>query len=208
MAITGTLLVLFIIGHLAGNSSIFLGPGGINAYAKHLHDLPPLVWGTRIVMLLAVFIHILFGIQLTLENSAANPSKYAVSKSLKKNFASETMIWTGVIVFLFVAYHLAQFTVRVTPDVVLGQDPEGRFDVYGMVVTSLRSIGIGVVYLVAMIALGSHLFHGIQSLTQTLGFNTGKCLPCMEKTGRTLAVIFAAGFAAIPLSILLGILTK
>ena len=100
MAITGQCMVLFAVVHMMGNSSIFVGPDGINAYAKHLHDLGPLVWVFRAGLFAFVAIHIFYGIQLTLENSAANPTGYAVKKQLKATFASANMIWTGLLIAL------------------------------------------------------------------------------------------------------------
>src|SRR5512141_1887880 len=88
MAITGQLMVLFVIVHLLGNSSIFIGPDGINSYAEHLHSLGPLVWIFRLAMLAFLLVHAIFGITLSIENSKANPYKYAVNNKLKANFAS------------------------------------------------------------------------------------------------------------------------
>jgi succinate dehydrogenase / fumarate reductase cytochrome b subunit len=208
MAITGLLMVLFVVGHLLGNLSIFAGPDGLNAYAEKLHMLPPLVWTTRIVMGVAVLLHLVLSIQITMENSAAKPDKYAVAKSLKATFASKNMIWTGVIIGAFVAYHLLHFTFRVTPNLVLQQDALNRFDVYTMVVSSLRTTLIAVIYVVAMIALFLHLTHGIQSTFQTLGLSNGALLPRYTLGGKVLSGIFLIGYGAIPVLILVGILAN
>ncbi len=207
MAITGLLMVLFVIGHLLGNLTIFAGPNGINAYAFHLHELAPVVWGTRIVMGAAVLLHLFISIQITLENSAAKPDRYAVQNSLKATFASKNMIWTGAIIGAFVLFHLLQFTFRVTPNLVLGFDAMNRFDVYTMVVKGLGSVLNGLVYLVAMVALFFHLSHGIQSVFQTLGLSNGFLLPRWGALGKTLAVVFLVGFGSIPAVILVGILS-
>src|SRR5512145_310188 len=97
MAVSGFFMLLFVILHLLGNSSIFAGPDGINAYADKLHGLGPFVWAFRLFMLVMLGTHILFGILLTLDNRAANPQKYQVKRMLKTSFAGETMIWTGVL---------------------------------------------------------------------------------------------------------------
>jgi succinate dehydrogenase / fumarate reductase cytochrome b subunit len=206
MAITGLLMVLFIVGHLLGNLSIFAGPDGINAYAEKLHSLPPLVWTTRIVMGVAVLLHLILSIQITMENSAAKPDKYAVSKSLRATFSSKNMIWTGVIIAAFVGYHLLQFTFRVTPDVVVGTDALNRFDVFGMVVTSLQKTGIALIYVIAMVSLVLHLSHGIQSTFQTLGLSNAKLLPGYGLGGKVLSGIFLVGYGAIPVLIFVGFL--
>jgi succinate dehydrogenase / fumarate reductase cytochrome b subunit len=207
MAITGLLMVLFVIGHLLGNLTIFAGPNGINSYAFHLHELAPVVWGTRIVMGAAVLLHLFLSIQITLENSAAKPDRYAVQNSLRATFASKNMIWTGAIIGVFIVYHLLHFTFRVTPNLALGLDYMNRFDVYTMVVKALAGAFTGLVYLVAMVSLFFHLSHGIQSVFQTLGLSNGFLLPRWGLVGKVLSVIFLVGFGSIPAVILVGILS-
>jgi succinate dehydrogenase / fumarate reductase cytochrome b subunit len=207
MAVTGLLMVLFVVGHLLGNLTIFAGADGINAYAEKLHQLAPVVWGTRIVMGVAVLLHIVLSIQITMENSQAKPDKYAVSRSLRATFASKNMIWTGVIIGAFIAYHLAHFTFRVTPsDLVLQNDFQGRFDVFTMVAASLKTAWIGIVYVIAMVSLFLHLSHGVQSLFQTLGLSNGAMLPRYGLAGKVASFIFLVGFGAIPVAILAGFL--
>lgn len=210
MAVTGLLMVLFLVGHLLGNLTIFRGADGINAYAEGLHKLQPVVWGNRIVMGLAVVLHVILAITVTLENWAAKPTKYAVSKPLKATFASKNMIWTGLVIGAFVVYHLLQFTFRagftLPSDLVLGTDAQNRFDVFGMVSASFVMAGIAAVYVVGMIVLFLHLSHGFQSTWQTLGLATAKTLPGFGTLGTWLSTIFLIGFGAIPLVILFGIL--
>jgi succinate dehydrogenase / fumarate reductase cytochrome b subunit len=208
MAVTGLLMVLFVVGHLLGNLTIFAGPDGLNAYAAKLHELAPLVWGTRLVMAASVVLHLYLAIQITLENSAAKPDKFAVSTSLRATFASKTMIWTGVILGAFVVYHLLQFTFRVTPDVVVGFDSLDRFDVFTMVVTSLERFAIAALYVVAMVSLFLHLSHGIQSAFQTLGLSNAMLLPRYGVAGKVVSGIFLVGFGAIPVFILVGFLSR
>ncbi|NNG45482.1 MAG: succinate dehydrogenase cytochrome b subunit, partial [Deltaproteobacteria bacterium] len=134
MAVSGFFMLLFVITHLLGNSTIFFGQSALNTYAEKLHSLGPLVWAFRAFMLAMLGIHVIFGVLLTLENWAANPKKYAVNKKLKTNFSSETMIWTGVLLFAFLVYHLLQFTLRVTPDILPAAVAERPGDVYSMVI--------------------------------------------------------------------------
>ena len=208
MAGSGLFMVLFVIVHLLGNSSIFAGPDGINAYAEKLHGLGPFVWAFRLFLLVMLGIHVLFGILVTLDNWNANPEKYKVKKMLKATFASETMIWTGALLLAFIVYHLLQFTVRITPDVVLGEDAKGRFDVYAMVTGSFRHAPIAMIYVAAMVTLFLHLSHGIQSIFQTIGWNNEKTLPTYTLIGKILAVVFLLGYSAIPVLILSGILNR
>ena len=209
VAISGQLMVLFVIAHLLGNSSIFI-PGGINAYAEHVHALPPLVWSIRFVMLVASMVHICFGVQITLENKASNPSRYAVNRQLKATFSSRNMIWTGVLLGIFIIYHLLHFTARVMPDVAsrLSSLSSGTvFDVYSMVVGSFQHGAIAALYIAAMVFLFLHLNHGIQAFFQTMGWNNDRTLPVISRTGKVLAVIFLVGFCSIPIFILARILT-
>ena len=208
VAVTGLCMVLFVVVHLLGNSTIFAGPDGINAYAEKLHGLGPFVWAFRLVMLCLLLLHVIFAVLLTLENRAANPDKYAVKKMLKANFASETMIWTGLLLLAFLVYHLLQFTVRITPDIVLGNDAKNRVDVFTMVFTSFRITPIALVYVAAMVTLFLHLSHGIQSIFQSIGLNNDKTMPQFSVLGKVLSAIFLVGYSAIPVLILVGILAK
>jgi len=208
VAVTGLFMVLFVVVHLLGNSTIFVGPDGINAYAEKLHGLGPFVWAFRLVMLCLLLLHVIFAVLLTLENRAANPEKYAVKKMLKANFASETMIWTGLLLLAFLVYHLLQFTVRITPDIVLGNDAKNRVDVFTLVFTSFRITPIALLYVAAMVTLFLHLSHGIQSIFQSIGLNNDKTMPQFSALGKVLSAIFLVGYSAIPVLILVGILAK
>ncbi len=212
MAITGLLMVLFVVGHLLGNLTIFAGQNGINAYATKLHELAPLVWGTRIVMAVSVVLHVVLAVVITLENSRAKPVKYAVSRSLKATFASKNMIWTGAVIGLFVAYHLIQFTFRLSggifTDLVLGEDALKRFDVFAMVVNAFRTPGVAATYVVAMVALFLHLVHGIQSSFQTLGLSNPKLMPRWGQLGNVASAAFLVGFGAIPVVIFFGLIAR
>jgi succinate dehydrogenase cytochrome b subunit len=205
MAITGQLMVLFVVVHLLGNSSIFI-PGGINAYAEHLHAFPPIVWIFRLVMLVFVGTHACYGIMISLENSAANPGAYAVNRHLKATFSSKNMIWTGVLIIVFIVYHLSQFTARLTPDVVAKTLPNGGFDVYTMVVSSFQHGIIALIYVVAMVVLFLHLNHGMQSFFQTMGWSNDCSLPVISRVCKVIAVIFLVGYSCIPIAILAHIL--
>lgn len=207
MAVTGILMVLFVVVHLLGNSSIFI-PGGINAYAEHLHALPPLVWIFRLCMLTFLVVHVIYGIQLTLENSSANPQGYAVKKYLQATFSGDNMIWTGVLLLVFIIGHILHFTARVTPDIVSQTLSDGGFDVFTMVVSSFSHPIVSLLYVAAMIVLFLHLKHGIQSFFQTMGWNNDRTRPVIIKAGVVVAVIFLLGYSSIPLSILTGILSK
>ncbi len=207
MAITGQVLVLFIIFHIAGNSTIFFH--ALNAYVTALYKLPLFVWGGRLVLLLAFVFHIWYGTVLKLENHAAKPEPYAKTHYLQATFAGRNQIWTGVIVAVFLIYHLLQFTFQVTnPAVAADTHPDalGRPDIFMMVVQSFRQIGISGVYVVSLAALGLHLLHGIQSSFQTWGMNNERTLPVIEKTGNVVSVLLFVWYCAIPIAIFAGLL--
>lgn len=208
MAVTGMLMILFVVGHLLGNLSIFAGPDGINAYAVKLRELGPLLWAFRVVMVVAVVLHVILSIQITVENSAAKPTKYAVKKSLRATFASKNMIWTGVILGIFILVHLLQFTFHVTPDVVVGEDSASRFDVYTMVLTSLSKPLITAGYVLALVCLFLHLSHGIQSTFQTMGWSNAKLLPEYGRWGKVVSGLFLIGYGSIPVLVLIGFLAN
>jgi len=205
MAITGVMLLGFLVIHLCGNSLIYIG--WINAYGERLHAMPPLVWGFRLFMLGVIIVHVFFGIQLTLENNAARPQAYALKRNLRASFSGRTMIWTGLLILAFLLYHLLHFTVRLTnPEISSGIDAMGRLDVFKMVVLSFHNPAISGAYIAAMIVLGLHLAHGIQSFVQTFGLNNDKTIPVVERVGTGAAFILFLGYSAIPIIIILGFL--
>jgi succinate dehydrogenase / fumarate reductase cytochrome b subunit len=208
MAVSGLFMLFFVIVHLLGNSTIFFGPNALNTYAEKLASLGPLVWAFRAFMLAMLGIHVVFGILLTLENWAANPGKYAVNRKLKATFSGETMIWTGAILLGFLVYHLLQFTVRVTPDIIPEAVAKRPGDVYSMVIASFRHTAITLLYVGAMVVLFLHLQHGIQSFFQSLGWNNERTLPRFTMLGKVLSALFLLGYSAIPILILVGFLTK
>lgn len=210
MAITGQAMVLFAVIHLLGNSSIFGWlPGGINAYAHHLHSMPaPIIIGFRLGLLVFACVHIWFGIQLTIENRGGRPQQYAVKSTQKASFASENMIWTGVLLLAFILYHLAHFTFQIiSPETAaLTHLSDGVPNVLGMVVSAFQNIGVTLLYAGAMLVLFLHLSHGIQSFFQTMGWSNDRVQPFITKAGTLAALALFLGYAAVPLTILVRIL--
>ncbi len=207
VAATGQLMIIFIIAHVLGNSTVFFG--GLNAYAFKLHSLPLLVWITRIIMGTALAVHVIFSIQVTLENWTSNPDSYAVTKYQRSTFASRNMIWTGAVIGTFLVYHLLHFTFQViNPSFAANanMDALGRPDVTLMVVSSFQHFLMSISYIAAMVAFVLHLFHGIQSSFQSLGINSERAMPFVTKTGSVASIILFLGYIAIPAIILLGLL--
>ena len=207
MAITGQILVIFIVFHIAGNSSIFFHK--LNAYVVALYTLPVFVSGGRIVLVLAFLFHIWYGTVLKLENYSSRPTPYAVVRYNRATFSGRYQIWTGVVIAAFLIYHLLQFTFQVTNPGIAADthmDALGRPDIFSMVVQSFRNIGISGIYVISLAALGLHLLHGVQSSFQTWGLNNERTLPVIEKTGTIASIILFLWYVAIPAVIVMGIL--
>lgn len=207
MAATGCILFGFVVAHLLGNLSVYLGADGINAYARHLHQLEPLLWVFRLGLLGAVALHVLFGITLTLENRSARPVAYKRKKHLRSSLAGRTMIYSGLLLGTFIIFHLLHFTFRaIGPQIVMldGDLP----NVFRMVVDSFSQAGYALAYVVAMTVLFFHISHGFASLFQTSGINNDATLPWLGRLSRAVAVMLAAGFVSIPVLIFFGLVIK
>jgi succinate dehydrogenase / fumarate reductase cytochrome b subunit len=207
VAVTGIILIVFVIGHLLGNLEIYLGQDHTNWYAEFLRSTGPLLWIVRIILVLAVIGHIVATIQLTVENRRAKPQKNKVKVRQASTFASRTMIYSGLLVLCFVIYHLLHFTFQTTnPEFRALTDAQGRHDVYHMVILGFRQPLISSFYILALFLLSMHLSHGFASVTQTLGINNRKVSGLISDGGRALSWLIFAGYISIPVTILLGVL--
>jgi succinate dehydrogenase / fumarate reductase cytochrome b subunit len=208
VAITGIILIIFVIGHLLGNLQIFVGPDWINSYSQHLHDLGPVLWLIRIFLLLTVIVHIYATIQLAIQNRRARLEPYVDRQYVKATFASRHMVMSGLIVLAFIIYHLAHFTVRVTDPrfALLKPDPFGHYDVYSMMVYGFQNYFVSGFYVLGLFLLALHLSHGSSSFFQSLGLNNKKLLPRLEMGGWIFAWLMFIGYTLIPVAILLGII--
>jgi succinate dehydrogenase / fumarate reductase, cytochrome b subunit len=201
MAVTGAIMFLFVIGHLAGNLQIFEGPAKLNAYGHFLHSIGELLWPVRIVLLLAVGLHITATVQLALLKKKARPVGYSRKEAIASSYASRTMYWSGPIVLAFVIFHLLQFTAGYI-------HPESQFiegDVYHNVVAGFQVWWVSIWYIFAVSLLGLHLRHGIWSMFQSLGFNHPRHTPILKSAAIVIAVVIVLGYISIPISVLLGI---
>ena len=199
MALTGAILLLYVFFHLLGNLQVFAGPEQINAYARLLHVSPQLLWTVRVVLLAAVLVHAVAGVALWLRARSARPVGYAEYRSDASSTASRTMIWSGLLILAFVVYHLLDLTVGIAnPDFREG-------DVFHNVVVSFgRAAGV-LAYLLAMVGLGFHLWHGVYSMFQSLGLLNRRLTPGMKRFAAGVSVILAIGFASIPIAVLFGL---
>jgi len=207
VAITGIILILFVIGHLLGNLQIFLGPDWINGYSQHLRDLGPLLWLIRIFLLGTVIVHIYVTIRLAIDNRRARPEPYIDKEYVKATFASRHMVMSGLIVLAFIVYHLAHFTFRKTDArfPLLKLDPLNRYDVYSMMVYGFQNYFVSGFYILGLFLLALHLSHGSSSFFQSLGLNDKKLAPRLAFGGRVFAWLLFVGYISIPIAVLLGL---
>jgi succinate dehydrogenase / fumarate reductase cytochrome b subunit len=205
VALTGALLVAFVIGHMLGNLQIYLGPEAINSYAVFLKSKPGLLWGARLGLLAAVIIHIWGISRLSLRNQEARPESYALKRAVASSFSSRTMLLSGAVLLAFIVYHLLHFTIGATnPQQFRLIDELGRHDVYSMTILGFQQPLVAISYILAMGILGLHLAHGIASIFHSMGWSRPKTAPLIELAGRLVALLLVIGFISIPISALLG----
>jgi succinate dehydrogenase / fumarate reductase, cytochrome b subunit len=208
MAVTGLVLIGFVIGHVLGNLKIFAGPNEINAYSRFLREVGSpalsygqLLWLVRIVLLICVTLHITAAIQLTRMSWAARPIGYTVKRDIETTFAARVMRWAGVLLVAFVIFHLLHLTGGV---VGFGAGQFKDLAVYQNVVAAFAVWPVALFYIIAMGALCLHLSHGIWSMLQTLGWNTARNETTLKIISRVIAIAVFAGFTSVPVAVMAG----
>jgi len=210
MAVSGFVLFLFVVGHLAGNLQFFLGAEAINRYGHFLQSNTELIWPARIFLLAMIGLHIWSAIKLSIENKAARPVAYANWNPTTASYASRTMLMSGIIIFVFIIYHLLHYTAQVQYINFTGQnfvsfeDPEKRHDIFKMMVVGFSNIWVSVFYVVGIGLLCLHLSHGVSSMFQSLGWKNKVYGPFLDKGARLVAWLIFLGYISIPISVLLG----
>jgi succinate dehydrogenase / fumarate reductase cytochrome b subunit len=199
MAVTGLIMIGWVTGHLLGNLLVFAGAAKVNAYAAFLKSTGELLWLVRLLLLVCVVLHVTAAVQLTAIDRAARPVGYVRHDYRAATFASRTIRWGGFLLLAFVIFHLLHMTFgTVHPSFV-------DRDVYHNLTTGLVVPWGAAFYIVSMIALGLHLYHGTWSGFRTLGLNRPTDNPLRRRAVTVFAVLLAAGFAAIPLAVLAGL---
>jgi succinate dehydrogenase / fumarate reductase cytochrome b subunit len=208
MAVTGVVLVGFVIAHMVGNLKIFEGPEEINAYSRFLREVGnpalaygQLLWIVRIILLLCVALHITAAYQLSRMSWAARPVGYDVKRNIETTYAARLMRWGGVLLVVFIVFHLTHLTAG-----AVGFQP-GQFKhlaVYQNVVAAFTLWPVALFYVVAMGALCLHLDHGIWSMLQTLGWNNARNERTLKVASRTIAIVVFLGFSSVPVSVWAG----
>lgn len=200
MAVSGIFLVLFLVSHLISNLTVLVDPQHLDDYAAFLRSFGPLLWVARLGLLALVGIHIVAAWQLTLMSRGARTAAYDRSETRVATYAARTMRWGGVLLAVFIVFHLLHYTTgTLHPDFRDGE--VGRNLIVGM-----QSVPVAIFYAVAMLTLGMHFWHGVWSVFQTLGVNH----PAWNRSRRGIAVALAlavaGGFLLIPLAALFGVL--
>jgi succinate dehydrogenase / fumarate reductase cytochrome b subunit len=206
MAVTGLLMVLFLFVHMAGNLQIFAGPDKINAYGVKLREFGPLLWLARFGLIALFLIHVSAGLRLAALNREARPVGYHYFRPKRSPFYARMMPASGLILLAFVVYHLLHFTFGAIQGGNYGVDPQGRHDIYTMMVLGFHNPIVATSYIFAMALLCLHLMHGIPSFFQSLGFNHPRYQKAVERSGPLLAGILFLGNSSMPLAVLLGAL--
>ncbi len=206
MAATGVILLGFVLGHMAGNLKVFQGPEHFNAYAEGLRTVGApffargqLLWVARIILLAAVALHIWAAIETTRASWAARPAGYKRLDLVETTLAARTMRWGGVLIVLYVVYHLLDLTFgKANPSFVPG-------DVYHNLVASFQRVPVALAYIAAVLVLAFHMYHGIYSAFQTLGLNHPKYNRWRRGFAAAYTLVVTVGFIAVPVAVLAGV---
>lgn len=209
VAITGIVLIGFLVVHALGNLLAFEGGGDgpedarLNVYARVLRFEPVVLWGIRLTLLAAAVLHVVTTIRLALENRRARTHGYAMRRHQTATWASRTMIWGGLLVLAFIVYHLLHFTTGTAHAALFRR--YGAEDVYGRVVASFHNPFITAVYLGAMGVILAHLWHGAKSAPETLGLTHPRAVVWVRRGAPLFALVLVLAFVAVPVAVWLGI---
>jgi succinate dehydrogenase / fumarate reductase cytochrome b subunit len=198
MAVTGVVLVGFLVFHVSGNLLMFSGSKAMNAYAAFLKGSAAVLWTVRVVLLVALVLHVHAAWSLTMQNRAARPAGYARLERQSATFSALSLRVGGLILFAFIVFHILHFTTGTLHPLF------DVHDAYGNVVIGFAVPAVVVLYLVAMVALALHLHHGVWSFFQTMGWNHPHLNPLRRRVATLLSILVPAGFSAIVLAVAFG----
>jgi succinate dehydrogenase / fumarate reductase cytochrome b subunit len=210
MAVTGLMLVGFVIEHMLGNLQMFVGAERMNGYAAFLASTHELLWVARAVLLTALILHVTMAYQLTRIKAKARPIDYQQRTPQVSTVASRSMRWGGVLLLAFIVFHILHMTLgTVFP---MASRPDAAYpafshtNVYGNVISAFRVPAVVAIYVVAMLFLMLHLFHGAWSSVRTLGLARPSVHPLERRISTVIAVVVWLGFTAVPVAVLLGVI--
>jgi succinate dehydrogenase / fumarate reductase cytochrome b subunit len=200
MAITGLIWVAYLVTHVLANLLVFQGPQMINAYSAFLHGTGGALWAARLVLILALVLHVLAATQLAARAQEARPDGYAGGrKPQTSTIAARTIRWGGALILLFLVYHVLHFTVGTAHSSFVEGNP------YHNVATGFRNPVVVVLYLIAMAGVGLHLYHGIWSSGRSLGTSPPSPRPLRRNVALILALLVWLGFSIIPVAVYAGV---
>lgn len=207
MAVTGVVMFGYLVGHVSGNMLLFAGREKINAYSLFLHSSKGLLWGTRLILLASVGVHIWATIRFVKLRGDARPVPYESKQPHGTTFAARTMFWSGPVIALFILYHILHLTTGTLHPTFEhnATGAAGHTDVFQNLVDGFQKPLASLIYIVAMLAIGLHLSHGIWSMLQTVGVNRPNWEPALRCLALLAAVVICGGFIAVPVAVLVGI---
>jgi succinate dehydrogenase / fumarate reductase cytochrome b subunit len=202
MAVTGLVLFGFVVVHMLGNLQVFLGPTKLDEYGAALRRVPSLLWAFRLGLLAATIGHVWAAVSLTLTNRAARPQGYGLARYREATYASRTMRWSGVILLLFIVYHLLHMTTgTLHPSFVHGA-------VNHNFVTGFQVPWVTAFYVLAMVCLGLHMYHGVWSMLQTVGLNHPRYNYLRHAFATFVTAVVVIGNISMPVAALAGLLDE
>ncbi len=211
MAVSGIVLLGFVLSHMIGNLHLYEGPAEVNEYGEALRDLggalaprTSILWIIRVGLIAAFAIHIHAAFALALKNRKQRPVQYESRRDyLAANYASRTMLWSGIIVLAFLAFHLADFTWGAPEPVATGDYFRG--DIYSNVVASFERVPVAIFYIIANLALALHIYHGAWSLFQSLGVNNPRFNVWRRWFAAGFAGVIVVGNVSFPIMVMIGV---
>lgn len=200
MAVTGLVWLLFLVFHLWANLVVFRGPRPFNELAAFLDGLPYIIWIARLLLLASLVVHVIAAYGLTRTDLAARPLPYTRWRPHRATFASRTMRWTGVVLLVFIVFHVLHLTTGTIQPV-----PFHESDVYADVTGGFRVGWVAAVYIVCLAALATHVFHASWAVVRSLGWVHLRAHPFDRRIAALVALAFWVGFTAIPVAVLVGL---
>jgi succinate dehydrogenase / fumarate reductase cytochrome b subunit len=214
MAATGVILFGYVLGHLAGNLQVYIPPNvangeyvyQINKYAHFLHSNGGLLWAVRAFLIAAVGLHGWSSFLLWMQKRRARPIGYVKKDDVPTAYASRTMLWSGPILGAFIVFHILHLTTGSAglgyQGPAMGQGGEEQFFAFQNLVHGFRNPAVSIAYIVAILMLSFHLYHGIWSMFQSVGISHPRLTPVLERLAHWGAIAIAAGYISIPIAVL------
>jgi succinate dehydrogenase / fumarate reductase, cytochrome b subunit len=201
LAVTGLIWVAYLITHMLANLLVFEGPAKINGYSAFLHGIGGALWAARLVLFVALILHIVAAVQLAERRHEARPARYAAGRDPQvSTLASRTIRWGGALILVFLVYHILHFTIGTAHPHFVEGNP------YQNVASGFHNPVVVLFYLIAMVAVGLHLYHGVWSSGRSLGVSSPSPYPLRRSLALVLALLVWLGFSVIPIAVYGGVI--